>query len=229
MIVSMLKKMCVLSLVIMLCVSQISAKDNRKACALDKELKKFSWGCTDTKRKFNFNRDCKAFKEVLDQLLNNKIRFIKSELGKKFSEQNRLVCNKTEFANNCLKEFFGFQQKVSDDRLKDFLLISFDDAQNRIEEFVVHKMFCLKSALCDSFKVINCSLDLLACKVDDLNSDADCLAEVLFEYITIANGVAIFNGSLDPVIALAEVCLAAGDDCLVACCVEEVNECGELI
>jgi|GEM_PF-3835815 len=181
-------------------------------------------GCESSTHLEDFLKDCKFFKECLEKKLSNKLASLESELAKKLTDQNKMVCDSLEALNACLSDFFDVQKDASDARLRDFTTTQLDKTEKNIEDFISHKMKKLREELCGLFKVASCNVDFLACKVDDAASDVDCIANALFDFLVVANGGNFLNGALDAAIAQARECLNTNDNCLVACC-EETDEC----
>lgn len=218
---SFLKKISLAGLFAIACIS--SAMDAKKPhCKDDKH------GCESGTHLEDFLKDCKFFKECLEKELSNRLISLESDLAKKFAEQNKMICSSLEALNACLKDFFDSQKDASDARLRDFTTTQLDKTEKSIEDFIGDKMQKLREELCELFKLVNCNVDLLACKVDDVASDVDCIANALFDFLVVANGGNFLNGALDAAIAQATKCLNTNDNCLVACC-EPTDECSPVL
>lgn len=183
---SIVKRVSLLSLVAALCVSPILAKKQVKKAAV--QTRGFSTNC-NISRKGACDADFEKFKNCIEKLLCEKFRKLDCDLDKELSELNENLSCKVEALNICLKEFIAKQIKEEEERLKCWFTCRLDKTEHDLEEFICHKFDCLIDFLCCKFKEVDCDLAVLTCKVDDVNTDVDAIAASLCSLVQVLNQV----------------------------------------
>lgn len=221
MIVSMLKKICFMSMLVTLCVAPLSAKKNNdKGGKRSKCFSLSNKACSNPCSKpwcsrDGSDKDCKKVKDLLDRQLCSRLKQLNTELNKEFCEQNALLCSKIELLNACLEEFFISTEKASDTRIKDFITISLNEMETNVTEFTHFKVKQLEEELCLAFTKLGDLIDLLMCRIDNIDGNVDCIANVLFNFLVEAN--TDFGGILTDVqIAALGACIE-GSGCVLTC------------
>ncbi|MCX5924803.1 MAG: hypothetical protein NT124_00690 [Candidatus Dependentiae bacterium] len=217
---SVVKRVSLLSLIAALCVSPVLAKKQVKKAA--PQTRGFSSHC-NTSRKGACDADFEKFKNCIEKLLCEKFRKLDCDLDKELSELNENLSCKVESLNICLKEFIAKQIKEEEERLKCWFTCRLDKTEHDLEEFICHKFDCLIDFLCCKFKEVDCDLAVLTCKVDDVNTDVNAISATLCAFFQnqynetlsrcgsgeecLASLNALFSGVTGP------VCSLTGADC----------------
>lgn len=216
MIVSMLKKICFMSIFVTLCAVCAPVKKNNDDQE-SKRSKSILAQCATPRCNQNTpDNDCSQVRDLIERQLTDRLRRLNADLEQSFSTQNAFICNKIELLTACLDEFIATQQRASDTRLKDFITCSLDRMETQVEEFTRFRITTLENDLCNFFEGLNSDIKTLICNVDIIDTSVDCVTNILFKFLTISNALPFFSGALDDAISAAEICLD-NDTCLLTC------------
>lgn len=172
MIISTLKKVCLLSFIIVGCGAQLLAEPAKQSFFAATN------GC---------DNDFKNFKTTIERFLSAKFKEIDCELAQAFADRNEFIHNKMKSLTISLEEFIACQTKTNTIGLEDFIVCELGKTEEQIEEFVVLRADCLKAFFCQQITDLRSLFGLLGCTIDSVNIKVTCLNDLLLAYMEFLN------------------------------------------
>ena len=141
MISALFKKTYVIYAFVIFCVMPLKAEEINAPQA---EFRRLSTSSCDP--------DLLRFRGCVEAIINEKLDDIECELKKEFKDRNEFIANRICSLGIRLKEFIICQEKARDAAIEEFFACNLDRVETDVEEFVVRKIDCILSLLCQRFE-----------------------------------------------------------------------------
>lgn len=204
----LLKRMCIVGVMAVLCVIGLEAKGSKSKNASVRRLPLGNSGC---------DADFVRFRDCLERIISEKLHEVERELEKEFCDRNEFIVNNIRALNIRLQEFLACELAASNAALESFFACNLDRVETEVEEFIVHTIDCIQSLICQQLTDLDADIDQIICKLHSGIEGSFCLVSGLISFIEILSGTntePILNpylGAFDA--ALADyLCLEANHD-----------------
>lgn len=188
----MIKKISVLSFIVVFCISSLFADcpKNRKIKECEDITRKV--GCDQAVlsscNKSTINSCDKGIikaKDCLERLLCDKLGKFECTLESEFRDQNAFFQEAVEALGLRLKVSLASKKHASTTLLKDFIQCRLLNTEENLILSIGEQLNCLKQFLCHKLKAFDCELDHILCQATDVVSEIECMENILMAYITI--------------------------------------------